>query len=156
MAALAEATLSTGEVRAATEGFRRALVAQPDNDFARERLFQLLGAASDGLRELETLADECLAARPDYALAQVAKAVAAAEDGRAPEAAWLFARVAAEAEAAGEVLDEVAARVAAAEQFTRAGDHDAATAALQRALLLRPEHAAAKRAWAARGGGGAT
>jgi hypothetical protein len=145
LAALAEAALFAGEVRPATEGFRRALVVEPDNDFARERLFQLLSASPDGLSELEALADDCLVARPHFLLALVAKAVAAAEDGRAPEAAWLYARVAAEAEAAGEVFDEVAARVAAAEQFARAGDEDAAQVSLQTALARRPEHAGARR-----------
>jgi hypothetical protein len=153
LAALAEAALYAGEVRSATEGFRRALFAQPDNDFARERLFQLLSAASDGLAEVEALADDCLLARPNFLLALVAKAVAAAEDGRAPEAAWLYTRVASEAEAAGELFDEVAARVAAAEQFSRAGDEASAGTALEQALERRPEHAAARRAVADRARG---
>jgi hypothetical protein len=150
LAALAEAALFSGDVRPAIEGFRRALVAQPDNDFARERLFQLLGAAPDGLVELEALADDCLLARPNFLLAMVAKAVAAAEDGRAPEAGWLYARVASEAEAAGEILDEIAARLAAVEQFTLAGDPDAAAVALDKAKARRPEHPGVRRAVAAR------
>jgi hypothetical protein len=150
LAALAEAALFTGDVRPAIEGFRRALVAQPDNDFARERLFQLLSASPDGLVELEALADDCLLARPNFLLALVAKAVAAAEDGRAPEAGWLYARVASEAEAAGELLDETAARLAAVEQFTLAGDHDAAAVALDKARARRPEHPGVRRAVAAR------
>jgi hypothetical protein len=153
LASLAEAALFAGEVRAATEGFRQALAAEPDNDFARERLFQLLGASSDGLPELETLADDCLLARPNFLLGLVAKAVAAAEDGRAPEAAWLYSRIAAEAEAAGEVIDEVAARVAAAEQFIRAGEESSAVVALEKALAVRPDHAGARRAVAARAEG---
>jgi hypothetical protein len=153
LAALAEAALFSGDVRPAIEGFRRALVAQPDNDFARERLFQLLGASPDGQVEAEALADDCLLARPNFLLALVAKAVAAAEDGRAPEAGWLYARVASEAEAAGEILDETAARLAAVEQFTLAGDHDAAAVALDKARARRPDHPGVRRAAAARAKG---
>ncbi len=139
-AALAEAALFAGEVRAAAEGFRRALDAQPDNDFARERLFQLLGAQHGGLRELERLADECLEQRPGFSVALVAKAVAAAEDGRHAEAGWLYSRLAARAEEDGEALDEVTARLAAAAALAKADDEEGAWGALDRATVLRPLH----------------
>jgi hypothetical protein len=154
LAVLAEAALVAGEVRPATEGFRRALAAEPDNGFARERLFQLLASMPDGLTELEALADDALLSRPGFHLALVGKAVAAAEDGRAGEAAWLYARLAGEAETAGEILDETAALVAAAEQWDRAGDADAAQAAREKIAARRPGNAGPRRGLGAGDRGG--
>jgi tetratricopeptide (TPR) repeat protein len=153
LAALAEAAFSAGELRPAAEGFRRALAAEPDSAFARERLFQLLASFPDGLRELEGLCDGVLAEQPELALALTGKAVAAAEGGRPEEAATIYARLAVSAHAAGEPLEEAAAQMAAAEQLQRAGDAAAASIALERVLALRPEHEVAARLLA--GGQGA-
>jgi hypothetical protein len=140
LAALAEAAFSAGELRPAAEGFRRALAAEPGNDFARERLFQLLASFPDGLRELEGLCDGSLESQPDFALALTGKAVAAAELGRPDQSAAIYARLAAKAQAQGEVVEEAAAQMAAAEQLMRARDAAAASVALERVLTLRPGH----------------
>jgi hypothetical protein len=145
LAALAEAAFSAGELRPAAEGFRRALAAEPGSAFARERLFQLLGSFPDGMRELDSSCDAALEGQPDLGLALVGKAVAAAEGGRAADAAAIYTRLAVAAEADGETLDEAAAWMAAAEQLRRAGDQAAALGALERVLALRPDHAVAAR-----------
>ncbi|HEY0705857.1 MAG TPA: hypothetical protein VGG33_03625 [Polyangia bacterium] len=145
LAALAEVAFCAGEVRAAAEGFRRALDAEPNNLFARERLLQLLASFPEARLDLEALAEEHLSqhAAGEAGLALVAKAVAALADERETEAAWLYARVAAAAAANGEPLEEAAARLAAASVFFKSGDEEAALTAVERVLALRPAHAGA-------------
>ncbi|HEY0712035.1 MAG TPA: hypothetical protein VGF45_05140, partial [Polyangia bacterium] len=145
LAALAEVALCAGEVRAAAEGFRRAIDAEPANGFARERLLQLLATFPEARLDLEALADETIAKQSvaETGVALVAKAIAARDDERETEAAWLYARLAAGAAAHHEVLEEAAARLAAAEVLLASGDEESARTALERVLTLRPGHATA-------------
>jgi tetratricopeptide (TPR) repeat protein len=146
LAALAEVAFCGGEVRAAAEGFRRALDAEPDNGFARERLLQLLATFPEARLDLEALADETIAKQSltEVGVALVAKAVVALDDERETEAAWLYARLAAGAAAHHEPLDEAAARLAGARVLMKSGDDEAALTALERVLVLRPTHAGAR------------
>jgi tetratricopeptide (TPR) repeat protein len=136
----ADAALASGDFRFAWTAYRQAHARDPDDLLARQRLLQLLASGAEHLPELEGMAETMALTTPDLPAVLLAQAQAAAERGEPARAARHYLRAAELAEAADEILDLVCAWRAAAAQQLRAGQHAAATGALERALARRPDH----------------
>ena len=143
--AVAEASLASGDLAGARALYRRALSRAPQ-PLVFARLVQLMVASQEGLGEVAEVVARAQKQLPDWEPGRLALALAAEAGGRFAEAALGFASLAARAAEGKALADEVAALLAAARCWGRAGDAERAIQALLSALERAPDHPGAIRA----------
>jgi hypothetical protein len=127
----AESALAAGDLPFALSAYRQAHAQTPDDRFVRGRLLQLLAASPDRLPELAAVLSLEKADCPDAPMSLLTEALLASQRGQSAEAAGYYHRLAVLAEMAGETLDETCARLAAAQEYERAGDLEGARTELE-------------------------